>query len=134
MLVVNYMADELFCYLQNYCVDKVYGFSWVEYIIWIGDQLIVCLVLQLVMFMYGNLSDGYFIGLFGFMFEQVWLVEMSWNDLMIVLVQNCWLLMFLLYGFEWNLIDKGVMFDEFDEWLICFVCFGFGVLFILFFK
>lgn len=127
MPAVNYTADELLCYPQNYRVDKAYGFSRVEHIIRIGDQSIARLASQLATFTHGNLSDGYFTGPLGFTPEQVRSVETSWNDLMTASVQNRRSSMFLPHGFEWNSIDKGAMSDEFDEWLIRLVCFGFGV-------
>lgn len=123
---VNYTADELLYYPQNWRVDRIYGYSRVEQVIEIVEMTISRMRSQKGYFDHGNIQDGFFTAPVEATPEQVRDVERLWNAMMTPSVEGRRQSPFLPGGFEWHETKKDILVDTFDEWLLRLICYPFG--------
>lgn len=124
---IDYTADELVYFPENYRTGKLYGYSRLEQACDLVEMSISRLRSQKGYFDVGNIGDGYFTAPTGWTPDQILALEGKWNQMMAPGPEVRRNAPMLPEGTEWHPTKVDVLSDQFDEFLIRLLCFPFGV-------
>lgn len=124
---IDYTADELVYFPENFRTGKLYGYSRLEQACDLVEMSISRLRSQKGYFDVGNIGDGYFTAPTGWTPDQILALEGKWNQMMATGPEVRRNAPMLPDGTEWHPTKVDVLSDQFDEFLVRLLCFPFGV-------